>query len=148
MMLYGIIKWKVPNSPMMLPLQVRFSWSVKLCYRFMIDSIYLAQVHLISTWQWDRRVYSSWVTRQLLIIYTVIKPAVQIPYKPCRYRKYIWDNIPMHAIFCCFYLLFHTVLSRSYFTSRTPDKDQKIEQLFYLYCFKSYNTETPMSSVA
>ena len=81
-------------------------------------------------------------------LYTVVKPAVQIPYKPCRYRKYIRDNIPMHAIFCRFCLFFHTVLSRSYFTPRTPDKDQKIEQLFYLYFFKSYNTETSMSSVA
>ena len=31
--------------------------------------------------------------------------------------------------FCRSYLFFIPVLSRSYFTSRTPDKDQKIEQL-------------------
>ena len=50
--------------------------------------------------------------------------------------------------FAVFIYFFIPVLSRSYFTSRTPDKDQKIEQLFYLYLFKSYNTETSMSSVA
>ena len=33
--------------------------------------------------------------------------------------------------FCCFYLFFLPVLSRSSFTSRTPNKDQKTEQLFY-----------------
>ena len=32
------------------------------------------------------------------------------------------------AVFICFYI---PVLSRSYLTSWTPDKDQKIEQLFY-----------------
>ena len=33
--------------------------------------------------------------------------------------------------FCCFYLFFIPVLYRPSFTSRTPNKDQKIEQLFY-----------------
>ena len=62
---------------------------------------------------------------------TVVKPVVQNTYKPCRSRKCIRGHIPMHAIFAVFIYIFIPVLSRSYFTSRTPDKDQKIEQLFY-----------------
>ena len=62
---------------------------------------------------------------------TVVKPAVQNMYKPCRSRKYIRGHIPMHAFFAVFIYFFIHVLSRSCFTSRTPDKDQKIEQLFY-----------------
>ena len=50
----------------------------------------------------------------------------------------------MHAFFCCFYLFFHT---RSFFTSMTPNKDQKIEQQFYFLSFKFHNPETSMSSV-
>ena len=49
----------------------------------------------------------------------------------CRSRKCIRGHIPMHAIFTVFIYFFIPVLSRSYFTSRTPDKNQKIEQLFY-----------------
>ena len=37
----------------------------------------------------------------------------------------------MHAIFAVFYLFFLPILSKPSFISRTPDKDQKIEQLFY-----------------
>ena len=54
----------------------------------------------------------------------------------------------MHAIFAVFYLFFLPVLSRPSFTSRTPNKDQKTEQLFYFLLFKSYNPETFMSSAA
>ena len=39
----------------------------------------------------------------------------------------IWGHIPMHASFA----VLLPVLSRLSFTSKTPDKDQKIEQLFY-----------------
>ena len=39
----------------------------------------------------------------------------------CRSRKCIRGHIPMHAIFAVFYPFFIPVLSRSYFTSRTPD---------------------------
>ena len=60
----------------------------------------------------------------------VVTPAVQNTYKPCRSRKCIRGHIPMHAIFAVFYLFFLPDLSRLSFTSRTPDKDQKIEQLF------------------
>ena len=49
----------------------------------------------------------------------------------CRSRKYIRWHIPVHAIFAVFYLFFFPVLSRPSFTSRTPNKDQKTEQLFY-----------------
>ena len=49
----------------------------------------------------------------------------------CRSRKCIRWHVPMHAIFVVFIYFFIPVLSRSCFTSRTPDKDQKIEQLFY-----------------
>ena len=35
-----------------------------------------------------------------------------------------------------------------FFTSTTPDKDQKRKQLFYFCSFKSYNPETFMSSTA
>ena len=49
----------------------------------------------------------------------------------CRSRKYIRWHIPVHAIFAVFYLFFLPVLSRPSFTSRTPNKDQKTEQLFY-----------------
>ena len=61
----------------------------------------------------------------------VVKPAVQNTYNAYRSRKCIRGHIPVHAIFAIFIYLFIPVLSRSYFTSRTPDKDQKIEQLFY-----------------
>ena len=50
----------------------------------------------------------------------------------CRSRKCILWHIPVHAIFAAvFYIFFLPVLSRSPFTSRTPNKDQKTEQLFY-----------------
>ena len=50
----------------------------------------------------------------------------------------------MYAIVAVFIYFFIPVLSRSYFTSRTPHKDQKIEQLFY-FLFKSYNPEISMN---
>ena len=65
------------------------------------------------------------------MLLTVVKPAVQNTYKRCRSRKYIRWHIPVHAIFAVFYLFFLPFLSRSPFTSRTPNKDQKTEQLFY-----------------
>ena len=49
----------------------------------------------------------------------------------CRSRKCIQGHIPIHAIFAIFFCFFVPVLSRSYFTSRTPDKEQRIKQLFY-----------------
>ena len=49
----------------------------------------------------------------------------------CRSRKCIRWHIPVHAIFAVFYLFFLFVLSRPSFTSRTPNKDQKTEELFY-----------------
>ena len=77
---------------------------------------------------------------------TVVTPAVQNMYKRSRSRKCIQGHIPMHAIFAAFIYIFIPVLSRSYFTSRTPDKDQEIEQLIYSLLIKSYNPETSMSS--
>ena len=62
---------------------------------------------------------------------SVVKPAVQNTYKRCRSRNCIWWHIPVHAIFAVFYPFFIPVLPRSSFTSRTPNKDQKTEQLFY-----------------
>ena len=60
---------------------------------------------------------------------SVVKPAVQNTYKRCRSRKCIRWHI---LIFAVFYLFFLLVLSRPSFTSRTPNKDQKTEELFYL----------------
>ena len=60
-----------------------------------------------------------------------VRPPVQNTYKPCRSRKCTRGHFPMHAIFAVFYLFFLPVLSRPSFTSRTPDKDQKIEKLLY-----------------
>ena len=51
-------------------------------------------------------------------------------------------------IFAVFIYFFIPVVSRSSFTSRTPNKNQKIEQLFYSIFFKSHNPETFMSSAA
>ena len=68
----------------------------------------------------------------LYLVYgAVVKPEVQKTYKPYRSRKCIRGHIPMHEIFAVFICIFIPVLSRPSFTSRTPDKDQKIEQLFY-----------------
>ena len=61
----------------------------------------------------------------------VVKPAVLNTYKRCRSRKCIRGHIPMHAILAVFIYFFIPVLSRPSFTSRTPNKNQKIEQLFY-----------------
>ena len=44
--------------------------------------------------------------------------------------------------FCCFYLVFIPVLSRSYFTSRTP----KTRRYYAFFLFKFYNPETSISS--
>ena len=49
--------------------------------------------------------------------------------------------------FAIFIYFFIPVLSRPSFTSRTPDKDQKKEQLFYFPSFKPHSLETSMSSV-
>ena len=62
---------------------------------------------------------------------SVVKPAVQNTYKRCKSRECIRWHIPVHAIFAVFYLFFLPALSRPSFTSRTPNKDQKTEQLFY-----------------
>ena len=73
---------------------------------------------------------------------TAVKPAVQLlqiqevhpgPHSQC-----------MQFFFAVFIYFFIPVLSKLSFTFRTPNKDQKIEQLFFL--FKSYNPETLMSS--
>ena len=64
------------------------------------------------------------------VVDLVVKPAQNMN-KAYRSRKCIWGHIPMHAIFAVFIYFFIPVLSRSYFTSRTPDKDHKVEQLFY-----------------
>ena len=53
----------------------------------------------------------------------------------------------MHAIFAVFYLFFLLVLSRPSFTSRTPNKDQKTEE-FYFLLVKSHNPEMFMRSAA
>ena len=74
---------------------------------------------------------SLWYSVRRYRITAVVKPAVQNTYKRCRSRKCIRWHIPVHAIFAVFYLIFLPVLSRPSFTSRTPNKDQKTEQLFY-----------------
>ena len=56
------------------------------------------------------------------LINPVVKPAVQNTYKPFRSRKCIWGHVPMHEIFAAFIYFFIPVLSRSSFTSSTPDK--------------------------
>ena len=58
---------------------------------------------------------------------TAIKPAVQL-------LQIQEVHLVAHSSACnfaVFYLFFLPVLSRPSFTSRTPNKDQKIEQLFY-----------------
>jgi hypothetical protein len=67
----------------------------------------------------------------LQLLYAVVKPAVQNTYKRCRSRKCIRWHIPVHAIFAVFIYFFIPALSRPSFTSRTPNKDQKTEQLLY-----------------
>ena len=56
----------------------------------------------------------------LSLLSSVVKPAVQNAYRPCRSRKCIWGHIPMHAIFAVFIYFFIPVLSRPSFTFRTP----------------------------
>ena len=58
---------------------------------------------------------------------SAVRPVVQL----LQIQKCIRCHIPMHAIFAIFYQFFLLVVSRSSFTSRTPNKDQKIEQFFY-----------------
>ena len=56
----------------------------------------------------------------------VVTAVVQITYKPCRCRHCILGHLPQ-----CFSFFVNFLIPRSYFTSRTRNKDQKIEQLFH-----------------
>ena len=49
----------------------------------------------------------------------------------CRSRKSIRTNIPMHNLLPVYYPFILQVVSQLYFTSTTPNKDEKIEQLLY-----------------
>ena len=72
---------------------------------------------------------------------SAVTPAVHL----LQIQKCFQGYIPMHAIFAVLIYFFIPVVSRSYFTSRTPDKDQKINSSTF-FTFKSYNPETFMSS--
>ena len=63
----------------------------------------------------------------------------------CRSMKCIRGHIPMHEICGRFCLFFLPVLSRLFFTSRTPDKDQKSNSSTFLSS-KPHCLETSMSS--
>ena len=95
---------------------------------FRLDALVILRANLLFS------VYSG-VSCCLSILSTellaVVKPVVQNMYKCWRSRKCIQGHIPMHVIFAVFIYFFIPVLSRPSFTSRTPNKDQKIEQLFY-----------------
>ena len=75
----------------------------------------------IRTWT-DQDPLMSKVKRWILSgwLDPVITPAVQNMYKRCRSRKCIRGHIPMRAIFAVLIYFFIPVLSRTYFTSRTP----------------------------
>ena len=51
----------------------------------------------------------------------------------CTSRKCIRGHISMHEIFTIFISFFIPVLSRPSFTSRTPNNNQEIKQLFYVF---------------
>ena len=63
----------------------------------------------------------------LVICISVVTPAVQNTYKPCRSRKYIWGHVPMHAIFAVFisfsYLFCLGHLSLSGPQTKTEDRE-------------------------
>ena len=81
-----------------------------------------------------------------LVDWTVIKPAVQNMYKPCRSRKCIQGHIPMHKIFAVFFFYFFIpVLSRPSFTARTPKTRRKSKSSTFL-SFTPHSLETSMSS--
>ena len=82
----------------------------------------------------------------LIIRDSVVRPAVLNMYKCCRSRKCIRWHIPMHAIFAVFYLFFLPVLSRPSLTSRTLNKDQKIEQLFYCPVVQAHSHSQPLTT--
>ena len=77
------------------------------------------------------------------LIYTVVKPAVQNTCKRCRFRKCFWGHIPMPEILAIFIYIFLPVLSRPSFTSRTPNKDQKLEQFYFLFVQVLYPGDFP-----
>ena len=74
-----------------------------------------------------------------------VKPAVQNTYKPFIRSRKCPGHIPMRESFAIFIYLFMPIQSRPFFTSRTPGKDQKIEQLLY-FLLVQY-PEISMSSV-
>ena len=53
---------------------------------------------------------------------------------------------PMYNFSPVYFLYFLQALFLSDFTSRTPNKDQQVEQLYYCLSSKFYNPETSMSS--
>ena len=57
-------------------------------------------------------IFTAYDESSFNIIKSVVKLAVQTTYKPCRSRKFIRGQFPMHEIFA--------ILSRPSFTSRTP----------------------------
>ena len=61
----------------------------------------------------------------------------------CKFRRCIRGHIPMHTIFYRLSIFHSCPVCITY---RTPDKDRKIEQLFF-FSFMSHNPETSMSSV-
>ena len=49
----------------------------------------------------------------------------------CRSRKFVFGNIPMYNFSAVYFLYFLQALFVSDFTSRTPNKDEQIEQPFH-----------------
>ena len=62
---------------------------------------------------------------------TVVRHAVLEQYNACRSRKCICDCIPMYIFCAVYFLYFLQALFVSDFTSKTQNKDQRVEQLFF-----------------
>ena len=61
---------------------------------------------------------------------TAVRPAVRIQYNHCRSRKSIRGHIPVYDFLPVYILYILQALSMEHFTSTTPNKDQKVEQVF------------------
>ena len=61
----------------------------------------------------------------------VVRHAVLEQYNDCRSRKCIRDCIPMYIFSAVYFLYFLQALFVSDFTSKTPNKDQQVEQPFF-----------------
>ena len=88
-------------------------------------------------------VWTSWICNNWTACLTAVSSQ---PSNCCRYRKSIFDCVPMHNYFAVYLLCFLRALYWPSFTSKTPNKNQEVEQLFYCLSVWSYKWETSMSS--